>query len=141
MERTRVLSHYVCEKDVEDGTMAIRCHAFMADEITLTTVNGKEWVVGVIRNKDGKIILSGEAVNQFNAHYNLVVSNEVEFQTGFGRNFFVRIRKYDGVAIDYESEGRKPNDRKNRVPPTLSIVLGEEDLNAGILDQEKYRWW
>ncbi|KAM7265244.1 hypothetical protein ACFE04_002927 [Oxalis oulophora] len=145
MERTRVLSHYVCEKDVEDGTMlhktlpgvwAIQCHVFMADEITLTTVNGKQWVVGVLRKKDGKIILSGEAVNQFNAHYNLVVSNEVEFQTGFGRNFFVRIRKYNGVEIDYESEGRKPNDKKNKVPPTLSIMLGEEDLNAGILGEQ-----
>ncbi|KAM7273437.1 hypothetical protein ACFE04_028101 [Oxalis oulophora] len=139
MERTRVLSHYVCEKPLEDGTMtlpgvwAIRCHAFMADEITLTTVNGKQWVVGVINNKDGKIILSGELVNQFNTHYNLVVSKEVEFQTGFGRNFSVRIRKYDGVEIDYESEDEKPNDRKNRVPPTLCIFLGEEALNAGIL--------
>ncbi|KAM7262003.1 hypothetical protein ACFE04_021080 [Oxalis oulophora] len=139
MERRRVLSHYVCEKDVEDRTMtlpgvwATRCHALMADEITLTTVNEKQWVVGVIRSNDGKIILTGEAVNQFNAHYNLVVSNEVEFQTGSGRNFFVRIRKYDGVEIDYESDGGKPNDRKNRVPPTLSIMLGEEDLNAGFL--------
>ncbi|KAM7261952.1 hypothetical protein ACFE04_021029 [Oxalis oulophora] len=139
MERKRVLSYYVCEKDVEDGTMTMpgvwanRYHAFMADEITMTTVSGKQWVVGVIRNKDGKIILSGETVRMSNAHYNLVVSNEVEFQTGFGRNFFVHIRKYDGVEIDYESEDRKPNDRKNRVPPTLYILLGKEALNAGIL--------
>ncbi|KAM7275014.1 hypothetical protein ACFE04_016880 [Oxalis oulophora] len=105
----------------------------MADEILLTTVNGKQWVVRVIRNKDGKIVLSGEAGRMFNAHYNIVVSNEVEFQTGFGRNFFVRIRKYDGVEIDYESEDRKPKDRKNRVPPTLCILLGEEALDAWIL--------
>ncbi|KAM7264993.1 hypothetical protein ACFE04_002676 [Oxalis oulophora] len=105
----------------------------MADKILLTTVHGKQWVVRVIRNNDGKIVFSGEAIRMFYAHYNISVCNEVEFQTGFGSNFFVRIRNKNGVEIDYECEDRKPIDKKNRVPPTLCLLLWEEGLDARIL--------
>ncbi|KAM7253673.1 hypothetical protein ACFE04_021827 [Oxalis oulophora] len=43
------------------------------------------------------------------------------------------MRNYDGVEIDYESEDRKPIDRKNTVPPTLCLLLWEEGLDAGML--------
>ncbi|KAM7272631.1 hypothetical protein ACFE04_027294 [Oxalis oulophora] len=131
---TVVIPDFVCIcKQTLPGIWSLHCHALMGDKILLTTVHGKQWVVRVIRKKDGSIILSGDSVRMFYAHYNISVCNEVEFQTGSGNNFFVRIRNKKGVEIDYECDDRLPIDRKNRLPPTMCLLLWEEGLDTGML--------
>ncbi|KAM7280266.1 hypothetical protein ACFE04_007400 [Oxalis oulophora] len=108
----------------------------MGDQLLLTTVDGKQWEVAVKLNNDGKIVLSEQPVLEFNTHYDLYDSDEVEFEPAYGRNLFVRIRNYDWIEIDYGSaehkKERKSND-KNETMPTLCLLLWDEGLTRGLL--------
>ncbi|KAM7266113.1 hypothetical protein ACFE04_019497 [Oxalis oulophora] len=100
------------------------------------TVDGKQWEVAVKLKNDGEIFLSWQPVLEFNTHYYLYDSDEVEFEPAYGRNLFVRIRNYDWIEIHYGSaehkKERKPND-KNGTMPTLCLLLWDEGLTRGLL--------
>ncbi|KAM7253172.1 hypothetical protein ACFE04_025790 [Oxalis oulophora] len=142
MGSKRLLSHFVLHHDLLAGTMtlpavwATHCKAFMADQLLLTTVDGKQWEVAVTFNCHGNIVLSGQALMNFITQYDLYVSDEVEFEPAYGRNLFVRVRNYNGIEIDYGSEEHKkemePNDNNGSVP-TLCLLLWEEGLDEMLL--------
>ncbi|KAM7261590.1 hypothetical protein ACFE04_020699 [Oxalis oulophora] len=111
----RLLSHFVLHDDLVAGTM---------------------WEVAVKFNDDGEIVLSRQPILDFNTHYDLYDSDEVEFEPVYGPNLFVRIRNYDGIEIDYDSAEHKtewePNNNNGTVP-TLCVLLWEEGLDQRLL--------